>query len=339
MGFKLPGRSIISGTSAHSSALKMKAEANAAAKMKREAAAKMKMEAAAKMGHKSATKLKKDSPVDKTLVGKQHNLPEELKAKIEAAPGKMKPSPVKESFSQAYRSNRDAGKKYFTYKGKEYTTESRSEKAEREKTGKTYAELNPRTTKKDDALTKEIKDVSDVKKVQGPREGTKKEKVQVAKKNVKDVKKEAKTNVKDVKKEGKIKTLKAKQKVAETKGRSRRAERLERKIERKETGKTIRQQRQERRTAKKANEKARSSEVANEAVKNANKAIEKQKGNSPITMKPGKPRSKTDKKQFTKSTEKATKKTSKPSPIEDTPKERAKTKKTFKKAFGLTKKK
>ena len=323
MGFKLPGRSIISGTSAHSSALKMKAEANAAAKMKREAAAKMKMEAAAKMGHKSATKLKKDSPVDKTLVGKQHNLPEELKAKIEAAPGKMKPSPVKESFSQAYRSNRDAGKKYFTYKGKEYTTESRSEKAEREKTGKTYAELNPRTTKKDDALTKEIKDVSDVKKVQGPREGTKKEKVQVAKKNVKDVKKE-----------GKIKTLKAKQKVAETKGRSRRAERLGRKIERKETGKTIRQQRQERRTAKKANEKARSSEVANEAVKNANKAIEKQKGNSPITMKPGKPRSKTDKKQFTKLAKKQA-----PSPMEDTPKERAKTIKTFRKAFGLAKKK
>ena len=153
MGFKLPGKSIISGTSAHSSALKMKAEANAAAKMKREAAAKMKMEAAAKMGHKSATKLKKDSPVDKTLVGKQHNLPEELKAKIEAAPGKMKPSPVKESFSQAYRSNRDAGKKYFTYKGKEYTTESRSEKAERQKTGKTYAELNPRKS-----MTKTVKD-------------------------------------------------------------------------------------------------------------------------------------------------------------------------------------
>ena len=96
MGFKLPGKSIISGTSAHSSALKMKAEADAAAKMKREAAAKMKMEAAAKMGHKSATKLKKDSPMDKALVGKQHNLPEHLKAKIEAAPGKMKPSPAKE---------------------------------------------------------------------------------------------------------------------------------------------------------------------------------------------------------------------------------------------------
>jgi hypothetical protein len=291
MGFKLPGKSIISGTSAHSSALKMKAEANAAAKMKREAAA----------------KLKKDSPVDKTLVGKQHNLPEELKAKIEAAPGKMKPSPVKESFSQAYRSNRDAGKKYFTYKGKEYTTESRSEKAEREKTGKTYAELNPKksmtkTVKDKDPIAESIKKSNPI----GPREGTKKEKVDVAKKNVKNVKKEAKANVKDVKKEGKIKTLKAKQKVAETKGRSRRAERLERKIERKETGKTRREQRQDRRTAKKANEKARSSEVANEAVKNANKAIEKQKGNSPITMKPGRPRSKSDKEQFTKADGKAT---------------------------------
>ena len=321
MGFKLPGKSIISGTSAHSSALKMKAEANAAAKMKREAAAKMKMEAAAKMGHKSATKLKKDSPVDKTLVGKQHNLPEELKAKIEAAPGKMKPSPVKESFSQAYRSNRDAGKKYFTYKGKEYTTESRSEKVEREKTGKTYAELNPRksmtkTVKEKDPIAESIKKSNPI----GPREGTKKEKVQVAKKNVKDVKKEAK-----------VKTLKAKKELAETKGRSRRAERLERKIERKETGKTRREQRQDRRTAKKANEKARSSEVANEAVKNANKAIEKQKGNSPITMKP----KATKKKVKKRLTGKNPVFNNKPSPIEETPKEKAKTKKTFKKAFGL----
>ena len=102
MGFKLPGRSIISGTSAHSSALKMKAEANAAAKMKREAAAKMKMEAAAKMGHKSATKLKKDSPVDKTLVGKQHNLPEELKAKIKAAPAKKYKSAPMKNYKKGY---------------------------------------------------------------------------------------------------------------------------------------------------------------------------------------------------------------------------------------------
>ena len=44
-------------------------------------AAKMKMESPAKM---------KKSPMEKELVGKQHNLPEELKAKIEAAPAKMR---------------------------------------------------------------------------------------------------------------------------------------------------------------------------------------------------------------------------------------------------------
>jgi len=195
MGFKLPGKSLTSGTSAHRSALKMK-EASMAKAM---------------------------------------------------APNKAMESPSKASeFGAAYRKNRDAGKKYFTYKGKEYTTESRSEKAKREKSGKTYAELNPRksmtrtlTTKKDDPLTKEIKDTSDVKKAEGPREGTKKEKVQVAKKNVKNVRKQAK-----------VKTLKAKQELAETKGRSKKAERLGRKIERKETGKTRREQRLERKLAK-----------------------------------------------------------------------------------------
>jgi hypothetical protein len=52
------------------------------------AAMKMKMEAAAKMKAESAMKMK--SPMEKELVGKQHNLPEELKAKIEAAPSKMR---------------------------------------------------------------------------------------------------------------------------------------------------------------------------------------------------------------------------------------------------------
>lgn len=64
MGFKLPGKSIQVGTSAHSSALKMKKE--------------------------SMAKMYKDSPVDKALVGKQENLPEDLKAKIEASPAKQK---------------------------------------------------------------------------------------------------------------------------------------------------------------------------------------------------------------------------------------------------------
>lgn len=47
----------------------------------------------------------KDSPLDKALVGNQKNLPEHLKAKIEAAPAKMygKPTPAKKYSSDAQR--------------------------------------------------------------------------------------------------------------------------------------------------------------------------------------------------------------------------------------------
>ena len=75
MGFKMKGSPAkmggIKGTEGHKSALKMKMEAGAA-KYKKESMAKM----------------YKDSPVDKALVGEQENLPEELKAKIEASPAK-----------------------------------------------------------------------------------------------------------------------------------------------------------------------------------------------------------------------------------------------------------
>ena len=64
MGFNLPGKSMHSGTSSHTSALKMKKH--------------------------SMAKMYKDSPADKALVGKQENLPEDLKAKIEASPAKSK---------------------------------------------------------------------------------------------------------------------------------------------------------------------------------------------------------------------------------------------------------
>ena len=78
MAFKMNGSpakmGTIRGTAGHSSALKMK--------MEKDAAAKMKMEAAAKM--------KEKSPMEKELIGNQDRLPEGLKAKIEAAPGKMK---------------------------------------------------------------------------------------------------------------------------------------------------------------------------------------------------------------------------------------------------------
>ena len=50
---------------------------------------KKKDDSAAKM-KKSPMKMAKKSPAKKALVGKQNNLPEELKAKIKAAPGKMK---------------------------------------------------------------------------------------------------------------------------------------------------------------------------------------------------------------------------------------------------------
>ena len=63
MGFKLPGKSMHSGTNSHRSALKMKKH--------------------------SMAKMYKDSPADKALVGKQENLPEDLKAKIEASPAKQ----------------------------------------------------------------------------------------------------------------------------------------------------------------------------------------------------------------------------------------------------------
>tara|TARA_R100001460_G_scaffold9778_3_gene23207 strand:- start:792 stop:1661 length:870 start_codon:yes stop_codon:yes gene_type:complete len=86
MAFKMKGSPMklgtIQGSAGHSSALKMKMEKDAVAKMKKESAMKMKMEAAAKM--------KKKSPMEKELIGNQDRLPEELKAKIEAAPGKMK---------------------------------------------------------------------------------------------------------------------------------------------------------------------------------------------------------------------------------------------------------
>ena len=103
MGFKLPGKSIASGTSGHRSALKMREQELA-----------------------SALKMKEASPTKATEFGKE------------------------------YRKNRDAGKKYFTYKGKEYTTESRSEKAKRKETGKTYAELNPKVEKKEKALERRV---------------------------------------------------------------------------------------------------------------------------------------------------------------------------------------
>ena len=81
----------------------------------------------------SPFKMKPKSPILKALVGKQNNLPAELKAKIEAAPESpakmMKKSPAKkeESFDSAFGKARKAGKDTFMYKNKEYHTAKKGE--------------------------------------------------------------------------------------------------------------------------------------------------------------------------------------------------------------------
>ena len=90
MAFKMKGNpakmGMIKGTAGHSSAMKMKMEKDSAAKMKKEAAMKMK------------------SPMEKELVGAQNNLPEELKAKIEASPAKQMDPKVEEAIRAFDRS-------------------------------------------------------------------------------------------------------------------------------------------------------------------------------------------------------------------------------------------
>ena len=51
--------------------------------------------APAKMKKKSMAKMAKKSPAKKPLVGKQNNLPKELKDKILASPAKMKKAAMK----------------------------------------------------------------------------------------------------------------------------------------------------------------------------------------------------------------------------------------------------
>ena len=48
------------------------------------------------------------SPMMKKLIGKQHNLPEHLKEKIEAAPGKMLGDLDKDGKMSSYESKRQA---------------------------------------------------------------------------------------------------------------------------------------------------------------------------------------------------------------------------------------
>ena len=198
MGFKLPGKSIQTGTSAHSSALKMVTEQRAASA---------------------------------------------LKARQETE------SPVKASeFGAEYRKNRDAGAKYFTYKGKEYTTESRSEKAARQKRGTSYADENPK--KKLEAETTTTKTATSSGETE-PDTTPEPTTVKKEKQDVKEVRKSGRESVKDAKRQKRIDILKAKKDVSDVKGKTKRSERLARKIERKEGTKTRKEQRQERRSERK----------------------------------------------------------------------------------------
>ena len=62
----------------------------------KKAPAKMKKKSMAKMAKKSPAKMMKKSPAKKPLVGKQANLPKELRDKILASPAKMlKPAALK----------------------------------------------------------------------------------------------------------------------------------------------------------------------------------------------------------------------------------------------------
>ena len=73
---------------------------------------------------------------------------------------------------------------------------------------------------------------------------TQKETIKEEKQDVKDARKSGRDSVKDAKKQKRINILKEKKDVADAKGRTRRSKRLERRIERKETGITRREQRQ-----------------------------------------------------------------------------------------------
>ena len=117
----------------------------------------------------SPFKMKGKSPMMKALIGKQNNLPAELKAKIKAAPESpdkmMKKSPAKkeESFDSSFGKARKAGKDTFMYKNKEYHTAKKGEgkiyKASYDKGGSysavdksgkiaRFGESNPSTEKK-----------------------------------------------------------------------------------------------------------------------------------------------------------------------------------------------
>ena len=85
---ELSKRTVFSADSIRGENRELKRQPEKAMKRKRKDTSEF--DAATKMMKKSPAKMKKKSPAKKPLVGKQKNLPEELKKKILAAPSKMK---------------------------------------------------------------------------------------------------------------------------------------------------------------------------------------------------------------------------------------------------------
>ena len=201
MGFKLPGKSIQTGTSGHSSALKMVSEQRSA----------------------SALKAKTD------YVSMQAR-----SAKKDPRYGKMSAADYETEVKRQVASKK-SGKGYdamgvYDKDGNKKNTPKATKETEKVEIVKAAPE------KKDDALTANIKDKTELSAdntttkgpKEGPREGTKKE-VKKAKVAV------VKDNLKDTKKQNKINTLEGKKDVADAKGKTKRSERLANRIERKKS--------------------------------------------------------------------------------------------------------
>jgi hypothetical protein len=150
------------------------------------------------------------------------------------------------SYKDAYA---DADKKkYKTYEEFEKAAKSYNKEkynttnptADAKKAGKTKAQLAKDVAAKN-AKDKGTSDTSNKVDQPTPKDKTV-TKVDKAKENLKETKKQNKGDIKRVRKENKVSKITAKSKVAEAKGKSRKAERLADRAERKATGKTRKEQ-------------------------------------------------------------------------------------------------
>ena len=279
MGFKLPGKSITSGTSAHSSALKMVAEQKAASALK---------------------KTYKEAYEEKSDKGEATRKKYKTQAEFETAAEKW-------WASEAGQKRAKADSK-FAHRIKKDTTEGKETgggetggetggKTGGETGGETGAGTGEKTaeTKKytiekvtgsagdDDAIITSGKNqnASKITDTEGQSN------VDVAKSEVRG----AKSKLKTAKKKKRIETLEGKQKEAKSEGKTRRSKRLARKIERKKsrldddksTNITRADQRRKRRADKKAvkaaDKKARSKEVVNQTKEDLKNLNNKRKNN------------------------------------------------------------